>query len=49
MRECIMPVRKNKGGYQYGSGGKIYRGKGAKDKAAKQGRAIQASKNAKKR
>lgn len=39
-----MPVRKSKGGYQYGSKGKIYRGKGAKKKAAKQGRAIQASK-----
>lgn len=41
-----MPVRKNKGGYSYGSGGKVYRGKGAKKKAAKQGRAIQASKRA---
>ena len=41
-----MPVRKNKGGYQYGSSGKVYRGKGAKSKAAKQGRAIQASKRA---
>lgn len=42
-----MPVRKNKGGYQYGNTGKIYRGKGAKGKAAKQGRAIQASKKRK--
>jgi hypothetical protein len=41
-----MPVRKNKGGYQFGDTGKIYRGKGAKGKAAKQGRAIQASKRA---
>jgi hypothetical protein len=39
-----MPIRKNKGGYQFGSAGKIYRGKGARGKAAKQGRAIQASK-----
>jgi len=43
-----MPVRKNKGGFQYGSSGKVYKGKGAKAKAAKQGRAIQASKHAKK-
>jgi hypothetical protein len=39
-----MPVRKVKGGYQYGSSGKIYKGKGAKSRAAKQGRAIQANK-----
>ena len=45
----MSPVRKNKGGYQYGSSGKIYRGKGAKGKAAKQGRAIKASQNAKRR
>jgi hypothetical protein len=38
-----MPVRKAKGGYRYGSSGKVYRGKGAKAKAAKQGRAIKAS------
>jgi hypothetical protein len=41
-----MPIRKTKGGYQYGSEGKVYRGKGAKKKAGKQGRAIQASKRA---
>ena len=40
----MSPVRKNKGGYQYGPTGKIYRGKGAKAKAAKQGRAISISK-----
>lgn len=40
-----MPVRKVKGGYQYGSSGKLYRGKGAKSKARRQGRAIQASKS----
>jgi hypothetical protein len=39
-----MPIRKVKGGYQYGSSGKVYKGKGAKSRAAKQGRAIQASK-----
>lgn len=40
-----MPVRKTPdGGYQYGSKGKKYKGKGAKSKATKQGRAIQASK-----
>lgn len=44
-----MPVQKNKGGYQYGPSGKIYRGKGAKVKAARQGKAIQASKNSKKK
>ena len=38
-----MPVRKSSGGYKYGSSGKTYRGKGAKAKAAKQGRAIKAS------
>lgn len=39
-----MPVQKAKGGYRYGRGGKVYRGKGAKKKAAKQGRAIAISK-----
>jgi hypothetical protein len=38
-----MPVHKAKGGYQYGSRGKVYRGKGARAKAARQGRAIRAS------
>lgn len=38
-----MPVRKSGGGYKYGSKGKTYKGKGAKAKAAKQGRAIKAS------
>lgn len=41
-----MPVRKSGSGYKYGSKGKLYKGKGAKKKAAKQGRAIQASKRA---
>lgn len=39
-----MPVRKVRGGYRYGSKGKTYRGRGARAKAARQGRAIQASK-----
>jgi hypothetical protein len=39
-----MPIRKVRGGYQYGSSGKVYKGKGAKSRAAKQGRAIQANK-----
>jgi hypothetical protein len=38
-----MPVHPAKGGYQWGKSGKIYRGKGAKKKAAKQGGAIHAS------
>lgn len=42
-----MPVRKTGGGYKYGKSGKLYKGKGAKAKAAKQGRAIQASKHKK--
>lgn len=42
-----MPVRKSKGGYQYGKTGKVYKGKGAKSKAARQGRAIKASQNKK--
>ncbi len=39
-----MPVKKTPGGgYKYGSKGKTYKGAGAKEKAAKQGRAIKAS------
>jgi hypothetical protein len=39
-----MPVHKTKsGGYKWGKSGKTYYGKGAKKKAAKQGRAIRAS------
>ncbi len=37
-----MPVRKVKGGYRWGSHGKIYRGKGARKKAGKQGAAAYA-------
>lgn len=43
-----MPVKKANGGYKYGSKGKVYKGKGAKAKAARQGRAIKASKYGKK-
>lgn len=39
----MSPVRKVKGGYQYGSSGKVYKGKGAKSRARKQGKAIRAS------
>jgi len=39
-----MPVHKTKGGgYQWGSSGKVYYGKGAKEKAQKQGAAIKIS------
>jgi hypothetical protein len=38
-----MPVRKAKGGYRWGKSGKVYRGKGAKARAARQGRAVKAS------
>lgn len=37
-----MPTRKVKGGYQYGTSGKVY---STKAQADRQGRAIQASKN----
>jgi hypothetical protein len=39
-----MPVEKVAGGFRYGSKGKVYRGKGARAKAKRQGRAIEASK-----
>lgn len=38
-----MPVRKVKGGFKWGSKGKVYKGKGARAKAAKQGRAAYAN------
>ena len=38
-----MPVHKVNGGYRWGNHGKIYKGKGAKIKAAKQGRAAYAN------
>ena len=42
-----MPIRKTGGGYKYGSRGKLYKGKGARAKAAKQGRAIEAKRRRK--
>jgi hypothetical protein len=43
-----MPVKRTKGGgYRYGTKGKTYYGKGAKAKAARQGRAIKARQKAK--
>jgi hypothetical protein len=44
-----MPVRKTGGGYKYGDSGKLYKGPGAKAKAAKQGRAIKAAQNKRKK
>lgn len=41
-----MPVRKVKGGYQYGESGKIYK---SKEDAEKQGKAIRASQAKKKK
>lgn len=39
-----MPVHKTKsGGYKWGKSGKTYYGKGAKQRAARQGRAIRSS------
>lgn len=39
-----MPVHRTKsGGYQWGKSGKVYYGSGAKEKAAKQGRAAYAN------
>ena len=41
-----MPTKRTKsGGYKYGAHGKVYRGKGAKEKAQRQGRAIEMSKH----
>jgi len=39
-----MPIRKCTGGYKYGKSGKCYKGKDGRQKAARQGRAIEASK-----
>lgn len=38
-----MPVKKVGSGYRWGTKGKIYRGKNAKKKAARQGRAAYAN------
>jgi hypothetical protein len=42
-----MPLRKIRGGWKFGNAGKLYKGKGAKAKAARQGRAIEWSKHKK--
>lgn len=42
-----MPVQQVGDGYRWGESGKIYRGKDAKAKAARQGRAIKASQSQK--
>ena len=39
-----MPIQKISGGFRYGKEGKIYRGRGARTKARKQGQAIEISK-----
>ena len=44
-----MPVKKYRGGFKYGSKGKVYRGKDAKTKAKKQGQAIEANKKERKK
>jgi len=44
-----MPVKRVKGGYRWGNHGKIYRGRGAKAKALRQGRAIKASQTRRKK
>lgn len=40
-----MPVKKIGKGYKWGEKGKLYKGKGAKAKALKQGRAIHSNDN----
>lgn len=46
----VVPTRRTKsGGYRYGKTGKTYYGKGAKEKAERQGRAIKASQTKRKR
>ena len=45
-KELLMPVHKVKGGYKWGSKGKVYRRKGD---AVKQGKAIQASRKKRKK
>ena len=44
MRRNNMPLKKVKGGYKYGSKGKVYK---QRSKAAKQGKTIKASKKKK--
>lgn len=49
MEDSFMPVKKYRGGFKYGSKGKVYRGKDAKTKAKKQGQAIEANKKERKK
>ena len=44
-----MPVRKVKGGWQWGKHGKVYRGKSGRALAARQGRAIHAAESRRKK
>lgn len=44
-----MPLNKVSGGYRWGKSGKIYRGRGAKKKAVRQGIAISISKKKQKK
>lgn len=44
--EKIMPIKKVKGGYKWGDSGKVYK---KREDALKQGRAIKASENKKKK
>lgn len=46
LEASIMPVKKVDGGYKYGDSGKLYTGPGAREKAVKQGRAIEISRHA---
>jgi hypothetical protein len=42
-KDVLMPTRAVSGGHRYGKKGKLYRGKGSRAKANRQGRAIKAS------
>ena len=39
-----MPLRRVSGGWRFSSGGKLYKGRGARSRALRQARAIEASK-----
>lgn len=42
-----MPIKKTQGGYKFGKKGKLYKGRGAREKARRQGAAIKISQNKK--
>ena len=44
-----MPIQKCNGGVKYGRSGKCYKGKKGRQKASRQGRAIEASKAARRK